>query len=75
MIASDSEYERALEYVTGLERTLYNMRGTLTPSQYRHMSESFLKELSNAHREILMYLATAPTVSEPVVSDNVAVAA
>jgi hypothetical protein len=64
MIASEAEYERTKEYVAGLERTLHHMRETLTPSQYRHMSESFLKELSNAQREMLMYLAASPTPEE-----------
>jgi hypothetical protein len=57
MIQTAEEYERALEYIAGLQRLLLEMRETHTTEQYQHMSGSYLKELAKAQREVTFYLA------------------
>jgi len=58
MMKTFEEYQRTHAYVERLQQTLLDLGRTHTESQYTSMSKGFIKELSKAQREIMIYLAT-----------------
>lgn len=74
-IQTEGDFARTREYAAKLEDVLLNMRRTHTPEQYEYFSKSFIKELSEAKHEVLLYLAKAPSEAAPVNEEQLAVTA
>ena len=56
MISSMEEYQRTKEYTNRLQQILLGLRAIHAPHEYETMSKAYLKELTKAQREIIIYL-------------------
>lgn len=57
MIASKEEFDKTQEYAQRLQTILLSLRAAHSPQEYEAMSRAYLKELTQAQREIALYLA------------------
>ncbi len=56
MISSMKEYRRTKEYTNRLQQILLGLWAVHSAQEYETMSKSYLKELTKAQREIIIYL-------------------
>ena len=57
MISSVEEYHRTKEYTDRLQQILLGLRSAHSTQEYEQVSRAYLKELTKAQRQIVMYLA------------------
>lgn len=59
MITNDEQLEKAEKAVTTIKDLLRKSRGTMSPETYERMARSWLLDLQEREREILLYLSAS----------------